>query len=289
MKTQNVIVVVIVILLGANILAWLVVFELAKPQYLEVTFFDVGQGDSIFIETPQRNQILIDGGPTPAVLERLDKEMPFWDRTIDLVILTHPEQDHIAGLIEVLKSYKVENVLWTGVVRDTAEYREWREVLSKEGANIFIARAGLKIVCAACKFQRWELDILHPFDNLAGKEVGQSNNTSVVARLISGKISFLFTGDIEKSVERELVQNSVALQADVLKVAHHGSKTSTSPEFVSVISPEFAVISVGRDNRYGHPHSQTIETLQKYAITTLRTDQNGDIKFLTDGKSFRLK
>ena len=124
--------VVLGILFGLNIFAWAVVCDLSQPQLLEVTFFDVGQGDSIFIETPQGHQILIDGGPDTTVLEKLGKEMPFWDRTIDLIILTHPEHDHMSGLIEVLKRYKVENILWTGIIRDTAEYEEWQRLIKED-------------------------------------------------------------------------------------------------------------------------------------------------------------
>ncbi|GAH66398.1 unnamed protein product, partial [marine sediment metagenome] len=134
------------LLIFLNILAWLAVYDLNKPQSLEVNFFDVGQGEAIFIETPSRHQILIDGGPTSIILEKLGQEMPFWDRTIDLIILTHPEHDHLAGLIEVLKRYKVENILWTGTVRDTAEYKEWQRLIGdereKEGAQIKIAQSG---------------------------------------------------------------------------------------------------------------------------------------------------
>ena len=141
---RNPVFIILGILLGLNILAWAAVWSL-RPQGLEVTFFDVGQGDAAFIETPQNQQILIDGGPTSIILEKLGREMPFWDRTIDLIILTHPEHDHMAGLIEVLKRYQVGNILWTGVVRDTAEYKEWQKLIKEEGAKIYIAQAGQQI------------------------------------------------------------------------------------------------------------------------------------------------
>ena len=112
--------VILGVLFGLNVLAWVAVYDLSQSQLLEIVFFDVGQGDAIFIETPQGHQILIDGGPDSTVLERLGDEVPFWDRTIDLIILTHPEQDHVSGLIDVLKRYKVENILWTGVLKDTS-------------------------------------------------------------------------------------------------------------------------------------------------------------------------
>jgi competence protein ComEC len=149
------------ILVALNILVWIAVFSLDTGGRLEVIFLDVGQGDSIFIKTPNNQQILIDGGPDSKVLEKLGKEVPFWDRNIDLIILTHPEKDHMAGFIEVLKRYKVENILWTGVVRDTAEYEEWIKLIGKEGADIFIAKAGQKIIAGNA-----ELNVVYPIDNI---------------------------------------------------------------------------------------------------------------------------
>jgi len=267
----------------ANILAWLVVFDLAKAQFLEVNFFDVGQGDTVFIETPQRHRILIDGGPSSIILEKLSKEMSFWDRTIDLIILTHPEADHLSGLNEVLKRYKVENILWTGIVRDTAEYKEWLKLINEEKAKIFLAKAGQKI-----STRNVFLELLFPFENLEGKEFKDSNNTSIVGKLVFGDISFLFTGDIYKEVEKELIDGGVDVDSDILKISHHGSKTSTSEEFLKEVSPEIAVISVGKNNSYNHPHQEVLEVLSKYGINVLRTDEQGDIKIISDGKNYAL-
>ena len=271
------------ILFCLNILAWLAVYDLNKSQLLEVNFFDVSQGDAIFIETPERNQILIDGGPDSLILEKLGKELPFYDRTIDLIILTHPEKDHLAGLIEVLKRYKVENILWTGIIRDTSEFKEWKKLIESEGAKIFIAKAGQKI-----KLPRSDLDILYPFENLEGQTLKDSNNTSIVAKLIFGQNSFLFTGDAYKSVERELLEKGIDINSDIVKVAHHGSKTSSDSDFIAQVSPEIAVISVGKNNTYGHPHQEVLETLAKYGINILRTDLNGDIKIISDGKNYEI-
>ena len=272
------------ILFLANILAWIAVYELNQPQLLEVSFFDVGQGDAIFIETPQGHQILIDGGPGSTVLEKLGAEMPFWDRSIDLIILTHPEHDHIAGLIEVLKSYKVEHILWTGIIRDTSEYREWVDWIKNEKAQVKIAQAGQKI-----KAGKVYLDILHPFENLEGQTVKNTNNTSVITRLVFGQNSFLFTGDAYKSVERKLIKNETEINSTVLKVGHHGSKTSSAQEFIEQVSPEIAVIQAGKDNRYLHPHQETLEVLEKYDIKVLRTDLDGNIKVISNGISYKIR
>jgi competence protein ComEC len=269
----------------ANFFAWIVVFDLRSHKFLEVNFFDVGQGDAIFIETPQRHQILIDGGPSSKIIEKLAKEIPFWDRTIDLIILTHPEKDHITGLLEVLKRYKVENVLWTGIVRNIPEYKEWRNLIEKEKANIKIAKAGQKISCKNCQ---WKIEIFYPFENLEGMEFDDSNDTSIVSKLIFGNSSFLFTGDIYKDVEESLALTPFDLSSKILKIAHHGSKTSSSEKFLEKVSPEIAVISVG-ENKYGHPHRETLETLKRYGIRVLRTDLNGDIKITSDGFIYQIK
>lgn len=270
------------ILVGLNILAWLAVFDLNQSN-LEVTFFSVGQGDAAFVETPQHRQILIDGGPDSTILEKLGEEMAFWDRTIDLVVLTHPEHDHIAGLLEVLASYRVKNVLWSGILRDTAEYRKWQNLIEAENANIYTARSGQRIKEGAVSFQ-----VLHPFDDLAGRTVSDTNNTSVILRLVFGQNSFLLTGDAYQSVEKDLVRRGAIVEADVLKVGHHGSKTSTAAEFVAAVSPAIAVISAGRDNSYGHPHPEVLDTLTKYGINILRTDIQDDIKIISDGKNYAI-
>ena len=291
-KERRVSFVILGCLFCLNILAWQIIWDLKEPKALEVNFFDVGQGDAIFIATPKRHQILIDGGPDSGILEKLSKEMPFWDRSIDLIILTHPESDHLVGLIEVLKKYKVENILWTGVVRDTSGYKEWIKSIPAKSAKIKIAQAGQKINWSRSNLGQY-IDILYPLENLEGQEFKDSNNTSIVAKLNFGKNSFLFTGDAYKSVERKLIDRSfnfpVDIDSDVLKVGHHGSKTSSTEEFIKEVSPEIAVIQAGIDNPYGHPHLETLETLTKYGIKVLRTDKDGDIKILCSSQSLKLK
>ena len=272
------------VLVVLNIFVWQEVFDWLFNPYLKVIFFNVGQGDAIFIVSPQKHQILIDGGPNSIILEKLAKEMPFWDRSIDLIILTHPDHDHIAGLLEVLKRYKVENILWTGVIRDTAEHKEWLRLIKQENSDIRIAKAEQKI-----KAREVHFDILNPFEDLSGRKIKNVNNTSVIAKLVFDKKSFLFSGDAYKSVERKLVDRGLALDSDVLKVGHHGSKTSSAEEFIEKVLPEIAVISAGKNNRHGHPHQQTLDTLEKYGVEVLRTDINGDIKIISDGKNFTIK
>ncbi len=273
----------LVILFFINILAWIAVYNLNRHHFLEVNFFNVGQGDAIFIQTPQLHQIIIDGGPDSTILEKLAKEMPFWDRTIDLIILTHPEYDHLAGLIEVLKRYRVENILWTGVIRDTAEYKEWLKLIEKEKAKIFISKIGQRVSAKETVFE-----ILYPTEILKDKNFKDSNNTSIVAKLLFGNNSFLFTGDIYNSVENKLIKGEINLDSDILKISHHGSKTSSINEFLEKVSPNIAIISLNKDNKYGHPHQEVLERLEKYDIKTLRTDLDGDIRIISDGKNLKI-
>jgi competence protein ComEC len=249
-----------------------------RQSYMEVVFFGVGQGDSAFIETSRNHQILLDGGPDSTVLEKLEEEIPLFDRTIDLVILSHPDSDHITGLLEVLKRYEVLNVLWSGAEKDSALLDEWNNLLSVEGANVFIAERGLGLSFGESE----SLEVIYPLESLEGETIPNMNNSSVVFRLVYGETSFLFTGDIYKEVEEEILASEAFLNSDVLKISHHGSKTSTGEEFLTAVSPRIAVISCGVDNSYGHPHAETLEVLNKYGINIFRTDQQGDIKLISD-------
>jgi len=267
-----------------NIFAWEVVFNLSGPRYLEVIFFDVGQGDAIFIETPARQQVLVDGGPNSRILEKLSKEMPFYDRTLDLIILTHPEKDHLAGLLEVLKRYKIKSILWTGVVRDTAEWKEWTDLIGKERAQIKIAEAGERIVFETREPEIY-IDILNPKEKMEGVEIKDSNDSSIVGRLVVDSRSLLLTGDISAKIEKILSEEKI--DSDVLKVAHHGSKYSSSEDFLKMVLPAAAVITVG-ENSYGHPTLEVLQRLQNFGINILRTDEDGDIKIISDGRQIKI-
>ena len=277
----------LVFLALANFFVWREVFSL--DSNLHVVFFDVGQGDAIFIETPQGHQVLIDGGPSgEVILDKLFDEMPFWDRTLDLIILTHPDYDHLRGLLDVLDRYKVEKILWTGVLRETKTFEEWLEKLGaekEEGAEVFIAQKGQVVRAGDSQFY-----IFHPFESLEGELMEKSSNeSSIVLKMAFGQNSFLFTGDITKKQEDAILVRSdfpVGPGAEVLKLPHHGSKTANSRAFLEVISPQIAVISCGKDNSYGHPHQEVLSNLAEFAITYLRTDQVGDVEVIADGNSF---
>ncbi len=283
MKNKKFVVYILCALIFFNIFAWFIVFNISSSQLLELVFFDIGQGDAIFIETPRQYQILIDGGPNSLVLEKLAREMPFGDNTIDLIILTHPDSDHITGLIDVLGRYKVDNIIYTGVVKESTKYKKFKDLIDKQDARIIIAEYGQRI-----KAGQVVLDILYPFESLYNKEVKNVNNSSVVARLSFKENSFLFTGDIAKKGEQEILEKQIFLNSDVLKVAHHGSKTSSLKEFINAVSPEIAIIQCGRNNNYGHPHQEVLKVFEEFRVKILRTDLDGDIRIISNGENINI-
>lgn len=263
----------------ATVLIWQQVFAKQESQLLLVEFFDVGQGDSIFIEAPNGNQVLIDGGPSDRVLEKLSKVMGYFDKSLDLVILTHPDSDHLNGLIEVLKHHQVGQILASAAQVKTAQFDEWQKIISKKQILLKYARAGQRIKISPQIY----LDIVYPFTNKL-QEVKKANNWSVVSRLCYSEICFLLPGDIEAPQENILAKTRFNLKSQVLKLAHHGSKTSSTDLFLAKIKPDLVVISVGKNNRFGQPHLEVLERLKTYTSQIRRTDDSSDIKLKTDGK-----
>ncbi|MFH0923172.1 MAG: MBL fold metallo-hydrolase, partial [Candidatus Falkowbacteria bacterium] len=198
---------------------------------LEVDFLDVGQGDAALVKTPYGQNILIDGGPDNAVLSELAKNLPWWDRRIDLMILTHPHDDHVAGLIDVIKRYNVEKILYTGVVHSAPNYLAWLELIKENKVPLVIIDRPQTVKLG----EDCELRIIYPGQSLLGREVNNLNNSSLVIKLIYGRTGFLLTGDIETEVEQELAKSGADLSADVLKVSHHGSDASNSQEFLEKV------------------------------------------------------
>lgn len=255
---------------------------LVKDGLLRVYFFDIGQGDSIFIQAPNGNQVLIDGGPDGKVLQKLGEVMPFYDRDIDLVVVSHPHSDHVSGLIEVLERYEVGAILEGGEVYDSADFRAWRKAVDAEEASKVDASAGQAFNLGSGV----TLTVLHPLRSVAGTATKTPHNDVVAALLRYKDFELLLTGDMEAKVERRLLLNGLDVDADVLKVGHHGSKTSSGEEFLSAVSPQTAVIQAGVKNRYKHPSPQVLERLETYGIPYYRTDTSGDVQIATDGKDF---
>lgn len=239
----------------------------------------------MFIETPNGNQVLIDGGPDNKVLSELAGIMPFYDRDIDLVVLSHPQEDHAAGLLEVLERHEVKNILWAEGEYNSPIFETWRKAVKEENANEIDAVAGKTVDLGNGAI----LTVLFPTESLAaGRLVKNPNDKSVVLMLEYKENRFLFTGDAEAAVERKLVGMGVDLKADVLKVGHHGSNTSTTESFLSEVGPQVAVIEVGAKNRYGHPRKEVLDRLEKNGIKYYRTDTDGMIKIESDGEGFKI-
>ncbi|MFM2381808.1 MAG: hypothetical protein RLZZ76_575 [Candidatus Parcubacteria bacterium] len=248
-----------------------------NESYLQVHFLDVGQGDAIFIETPSGKQVLIDGGRDGSVLGELSKVMGFFDRDIDMVVGTHPDLDHIGGLIDVLKRYKVATILTTENKGESSAANLYNTLKQSEGAEVVNARRGQTFAIG----DGASLEVLFPDSDPTDME---SNTSSIVLKLRYGSSTFLFTGDSPKNIEEYLVlTEGENLQSDVLKVGHHGSRTSTSELFLDEVAPTYAIISAGKDNSYGHPHVEVTDLLFNKRVTMLETAKEGTITLLSDG------
>jgi competence protein ComEC len=253
---------------------------------LHVTFLDVGQGDAILVTTPQGRQILVDGGPSPAALtSALGRQMPFWDRSIDLLVATHSDADHVTGLTEVLTRYKVGGWLESGRCDDDAIFAECQNLLEAARVPKYSARVGDRLDLGA----GLSIEIIHPPRELMTGTASDSNNNSLVLRLVWGHASFLLTGDLAADGEQSLLRSDQVLEAKVLKVGHHGSGGSSTPDFLASVSPRFAAISVAAENQFGHPDQAVLKRLERLGATVLRTDEQGTIEFVTDGAGLWVK
>lgn len=261
-----------------NIFIWFIVFD-KNDNKLMVAFLDIGQGDAIFIEAPNGNQILIDGGPNKSVLRELNKIMPFYDRSIDVIIATHPDKDHIGGLPEIIDRYSVDFVVESGAKNDTGVSLAFENAILQNHIKQIFAKRGMRVNLGRGVF----LNILFPDRSVSEVE---SNTASIVAQLVYGNTKFMLTGDSPKTIENYLVMlDSEKLKSDVLKVGHHGSKTSSSEMFLGLVSPKYSVISAGTGNSYGHPHKEVIDILNQFASNILNTQNKGTIIFKSDGEN----
>lgn len=255
---------------------WVYVIHKEGNQRLHVHFLSVGQGDAAFIESPTGTQMLIDGGSNGALLRELSQVMPFYDRSIDVVVATHPDFDHIGGLIEVMKRYEVGMLLVSFPANDTDVDERLISIAKEKGVFIKAPLRGSDLdlgagVHATILFPDRELDNI------------ETNTASLVLQLRYGKTAFMFTGDSPDEIEEYLVTlDGKRLESDVLKLGHHGSRTSTSELFLGFVSPDYAVISAGKDNSYGHPHEEVLEKIAAFGIQKKDT-LSGMVSFQSDG------
>ena len=246
--------------------------------FLTVAFLDVGQGDAIFIKTPDGVQMLIDGGPDSSVLRELAKQMPVGDRSLDVVLSTHADKDHLGGLVDVLDRYEVEQLIVSNNQNDTTVREAFDLAVAKEEVDIQVVSTGYQIGLGAST----SLMVFSPLGDTSNWE---TNTASLVTQLRFGEIEFMLTGDAPISIEEYLAQTyGDTLESEVLKLGHHGSQTSSGEVFLDTVQPKYGIVSAGKDNSYGHPHSEVIEKLLKRNIAILNTADSGTIIFKSDGR-----
>ena len=258
----------------------------ARSNQTEVIFLDIGQGDSTLIKTKYGQNILIDGGKDNKVLDRLGRNLSFFDRKLDMVIATHPDADHIGGLISVLERYNVDLLLDPGVVHDSSMYEAMWDIVKEKQIPVqyvserLIYEFGDNIL----------MDVIYPNHDLVGKDIDDNNLASIVAKFSDGKIDYMLTGDAHIETEDELVEIFGSyLESEVLKAGHHGSKSSSGELFLNAVRPEVAVISCGRNNKFGHPTFRVLKNFRDRGVRVLRTDEIGDVRLVSDGEYVELR
>lgn len=266
--------VVVAALLAITLVSLFIITRESDASF-RIAFLDVGQGDATLISFDKQTQMLVDCGPSRAVLQGLGRQMSFFDRTIEYLVVTHPDLDHYVGCVDVLDRYRVERVLWTG--RDNKNDPQWavfKEAIGREDAEVRVID----------KTERHDItdtviDVLYP-DHPVAAEKADDNNTSIVVRVQQGEFSALLTGDAEEELERHIIQEyGGRLRSQILKVGHHGSNTSSIQEFLDAVTPEIAVISAGKNNKYGHPTERVLHRLERASTTIRRTDVEGDVVY----------
>ncbi|HSX40753.1 MAG TPA: MBL fold metallo-hydrolase [Candidatus Saccharimonadales bacterium] len=258
---------------------------------LHVVMCDVGQGDGIFIRTPGGANIVIDGGPDDKILTCLSNHMPFWDRTITLIILTHPHADHYTGLTEVLQRYTLKHFVTEKLENPTAGFKAFEQTAQAHHINTQYVSAGAAITFP----DKVKLQIVGPTKEFLettspGGTIGESKEFGSVETLLTfGNFSALFSGDSQADELATALDIASSSRVSVFQVPHHGSSSGMNADLFAKMQPSLAVISVGAGNRYGHPAPGSLYLLQSLQIKTLRTDENGDIEIVTDGKTFGTK
>jgi competence protein ComEC len=242
-----------------------------------VSMLDIGQGDSFLIQASNGKQMLIDGGKDAAVLSQLARVMPWGDRSIDIVLATHPDKDHIGGLDDVLKRYKVGMFLTSEVGGETEEYKHLISLVTQKKIPAYFVRQGMKFDLSPTDY----FLVLFPDRDVKGWE---TNTGSVVGKFVSGQRSVLFTGDSPAPIEQYLAKSIPdLLDVDILKLGHHGSRTSTTSAYLKATTPSLALISAGKNNSYGHPHKEVLDLLKQFNIPYVSTIDSGTVTFETDG------
>ncbi len=264
-------------------------FGSQKPSTnLSLKVLDIGQGDSIYIRTPNQEDILIDAGPDDRVVSQLGQAMPMGDRTIELFIVSHNHLDHIGGLKALLEQFTIKEIWLSGAVHTTDQYLEMLQLIKDRAIPTSIRKAGDQFISGET-----DLTVLHPIEDMTGQLPDDQHDATVVTKLSYHRFCAILTGDINTGHEESIIevakQLDISLNCPVLKIAHHGSASGTGQAFLDIVQPQLALISVGAKNRYGHPAPSLLNRLEENRIQTYRTDQNGTITVTTDGATFWTK
>lgn len=276
-KIKNIIIVLLSILL-----VFLLIYSKEEKKEnlkeLEINYIDVGQGNAVLIKTNNKT-ILIDGGNRSNSRYYYNFIKNKNIKKIDYMIVSHYDEDHISGLISILENFEVSNVLCPDYKKDTKIYKSFKNSLKKSKANIIYPKKGDNFNISDARIKiLWPNEYKNNIDN----------DNSIILKLIHGNMSFLFTGDASINIENQLIYSGFNLKSDVVMIGHHGSKYSTSNEFLEEVDPKLAIISVGNNNRYGHPSNRVLKLLNNKNIKTLRTDIDGDITIKCDGNKIKV-
>lgn len=255
---------------------WAEIAKSPTESGVKLYFFDVGQGDAALISNGDF-QILIDGGPSNDILAELGELMPINDRSIEVVVLTHPHADHLVGLNQVMERYNIKKIYLSGVLHTSDQYLEFLQKIKDGGVASEVPGINDQLI----PFENASLDFLWPGDKYQNKVVDNLNNSSVISKFCYLEQCVLFMGDLETDGQAEMFAGNMSAKysAQILKTSHHGSTNGTNQKLLEVVKPTYTIISVGADNKYGHPHNETLKLIEQFGITVLRTDRDGTIKF----------
>lgn len=257
---------------------WLYVNITSSPQFKAV-FLNIGQGDSTLIFLPQGGKMLVDCGPDRTILRKLNQYLPFYDRQIDYLLVTHPDLDHYGGCIDVLRRYDVKNIFINGAKKEKdPNFLSWENYLEKEEAEVFIVERPIAYILSGAR-----LKFFSPDPEFINEKTGD-NDKSLVFKFFYNTTTIFFTADMEEKIEKELikkycedsVENCLEFKSDYLKVGHHGSDSSSGQEFLTAVNPHIGIISVGKNN-FGHPSLRVLRRMEREKIEIWRTDRRGDI------------
>lgn len=253
------------------------IIENDNDGLMHLHMLDVGQGDAFLLQTVDKKYVLIDGGPSSNLIDVMADYMPFWQNRLDLVIATHGDSDHIGGLVELSERYDIEAFIYNGESKNTLIFEELMKNISFDGVDISIAQSGEEIRVGCCM----EIDILWP----GSIKIEDSNDRSVSIIAKYKDFEIYMAGDLGYKYE-EKITNNLGVDIEVMKISHHGSRTSTSTKVVDNIRPQITLISAGKDNKFGHPHREVLDLLDKNNIIQYRTDIQGTVSIKSDGSDY---